>query len=241
MLAFLLEFSLAEAAVETPKFVARRAELEEMHKHLDGESGRKVIVLLGLGGIGKTQLAMQYAKKHKDEYSALLWLNAKDETSLQSSFVAAARQIRRQHPDALAVFDIDQHVDEDEDEDVDQSVGQEVGQVVDRSIKGVQQWLSMPSNTGWLLIYDNYDNPKVYGREDSTAFDLRKYMPHAYQGKIIVTTRSSEVGVGHCIRLRSLGLQDGLEILGYFSGRGELEKGEWGLRLVRCCDLCSSR
>jgi hypothetical protein len=40
-----------------------------------------------IGGIGKTQLTVAYAKRHKDNYSAIFWLNIKDEEdSLKQSF-----------------------------------------------------------------------------------------------------------------------------------------------------------
>jgi adenylylsulfate kinase-like enzyme len=36
---------------------------------------RKVFVLYGLGGIGKTQLAVEFARKHQSTFSAIFWLD----------------------------------------------------------------------------------------------------------------------------------------------------------------------
>ncbi|KAH9205404.1 hypothetical protein DL95DRAFT_417453 [Leptodontidium sp. 2 PMI_412] len=47
-------------------FVARKTELAEIHKALGSDGSRRVVVLHGLGGIGKTQLAAAYAKQHKE-------------------------------------------------------------------------------------------------------------------------------------------------------------------------------
>ena len=65
--------------------MAREEELAEMHRKLNGDGSRRIIVLHGLGGIGKTQLTVAYAKRHKDSYSAVFWLNIKDEDSLKQS------------------------------------------------------------------------------------------------------------------------------------------------------------
>ena len=52
-------------------FVAREHELREIHKSLSGDSSRRTVVLHGLGDIGKTQLAVAYTKRHKDNYLAI--------------------------------------------------------------------------------------------------------------------------------------------------------------------------
>ena len=64
-----------------------------MHRTLDNNGSRGTVVLHGLGGIGKTQLTAAYAKRYKDNYSAIFWLNTKDEYSLKQSFAKVARQI----------------------------------------------------------------------------------------------------------------------------------------------------
>jgi ATP/maltotriose-dependent transcriptional regulator MalT len=46
---------------------------------------RKVAILHGLGGIGKTQLAIHFARIHQNDFSAIFWLNGKSrETLIQS-------------------------------------------------------------------------------------------------------------------------------------------------------------
>ena len=67
---FLVAFSLSNV-FEIEHFVAREEELAEMHRTLSGDSSRRIIVLHSLGGIGKTQLTVVYAIRHKDSYSAV--------------------------------------------------------------------------------------------------------------------------------------------------------------------------
>ena len=68
-----------------------------MHRMLRGDGSRRTVVLHGLGGIGKTQLTIAYAKRHRHNYSAIFWLNIKDEDSLRQSFAKVAKQIMRNH------------------------------------------------------------------------------------------------------------------------------------------------
>ncbi|KAI3326685.1 heterokaryon incompatibility protein-domain-containing protein [Xylariaceae sp. AK1471] len=58
---FSITFSLSEVP-EIQHFVAREGELAEMRRTLSSDGSRRVVVLHGLGGIGKTQLAITYAK-----------------------------------------------------------------------------------------------------------------------------------------------------------------------------------
>jgi len=71
------------------------------------------VVFHGLEGIDKTWLTIAYAKRHKDDYSAVFWLNVKGEDSLKQSFAKAARQVLREHPSAspLSTVDIKENLD----------------------------------------------------------------------------------------------------------------------------------
>ncbi|KAL6242969.1 hypothetical protein RBB50_010069 [Rhinocladiella similis] len=58
-----------------------------------GHACRSAVVLHGLGGIGKTQLAIKYATQHKEKYTAIFWLNANNKDSLELSFRHIAQRI----------------------------------------------------------------------------------------------------------------------------------------------------
>ena len=149
----MVAFSLSNVS-EVNHFVAREEELAEMHKKLSSDCSRRTVVLHGLGGIGKTQLTIAYAIRYKDRYSAVFWLNIKDEDSVKQSFAKVAKQILREHPLASRLSNMDTKGDLDE--------------VVD----AVKAWLSLPNNNRWPMIYDNYDNPKLPGNRDSVAVDI---------------------------------------------------------------------
>jgi hypothetical protein len=103
---------------------------------------------------------------------------------------------------------------------------------IDEVIDAVKAWLSLPNNTRWLMIYDNYDNPKLAGNTDPAAVDIRKYLPESYQGSVIITTRSSEVKIGHRIRIIKLeDVHDSVKILSNASRREGLLDGKGFLNL----------
>lgn len=67
-------------------FVGREAELEQIHQQLQQSSTVAISAIAGMGGIGKTELALQYARKHCREGSypgGLCWLRAREEVGTQ--------------------------------------------------------------------------------------------------------------------------------------------------------------
>jgi AAA+ ATPase superfamily predicted ATPase len=187
--------------------VAREEELAEVHSKLNGDGSRRTVVLHGLGGIGKTQLTVAYAKRHKDSYSAIFWLNIKDVDSLKQTFAKVARQMLREHPSAGRLSSVD------------------VKENLDEVIDAVKAWLSL-SQHAMADDIRHYDNPKLPGNEDPEAVDIRKFLPESYQGSVIITTRSSQVNTGHLIRIRKLeDTRDSLEILSNTSRREALING----------------
>ncbi|MFC4071854.1 FxSxx-COOH system tetratricopeptide repeat protein [Actinoplanes subglobosus] len=60
-------------------FTGRREQLELMAAKLRAEP-RLPLVLFGLGGVGKTQLAAEYLHRHAGEYGLVWWITAEDPT-----------------------------------------------------------------------------------------------------------------------------------------------------------------
>ncbi|KAK5702381.1 hypothetical protein LTR17_022378 [Elasticomyces elasticus] len=184
------------------KLVGRKDELNNMHTALVGDGSRHTVILDGLGGIGKTQLAVAYAKRYKDKYSAVFWLNVRDETSVKQSFAIVAKRILRYHPSASHVSDV------------------HLGGNLDDIVNAVLAWLGESDNTRWLAIFDNYDNPKVRSNDLPDAVDIRRFLPDAYQGSVIITTRSSEVRYGQRVLVQKLkSTQESVDILSNTSRR----------------------
>jgi hypothetical protein len=193
---------------QAAQFVAREKELLKMHEMLHGHSNRSIVVLHGLGGIGKTQLAVEYIKRYKEKYTAIFWLNANDEDSLRLSFRSIARQVLKYQPSTRILSDMELEGD------------------LDQVVSAVKAWFDLRDNTRWLMIYDNYDNPRTSNTSDPMTVDVRQYLPESDQGSIIITTRLASVTQGRRLHVQKLtDLEDGLKILSNMSGREGIENG----------------
>ncbi|QKQ72230.1 tetratricopeptide repeat protein [Nostoc sp. TCL240-02] len=64
-------------AVPFEKFVGREAELQNLHQQLQTSRQVAIVAVAGMGGVGKTELATQYAKQHLQNYQGgVCWLSA---------------------------------------------------------------------------------------------------------------------------------------------------------------------
>ena len=68
---------------------------------------RKVAILHGLGGIGKTQLAIRFARDHRDDFTAIFWLHGKDRDALLQSLSFALNRLPEQYWDRETINDED--------------------------------------------------------------------------------------------------------------------------------------
>lgn len=104
-------------------FTGRERLLAELQEALAAQ-GRAA--LSGMGGMGKTQTAVEYAYRHQDEYVYTLWAAADSREALLSSYVAIAELLNL--PEAGT-------------------------KIQTAAVGAVQRWLV--SQEGWLLILDN--------------------------------------------------------------------------------------
>jgi hypothetical protein len=127
----------------TRHFVQRDREMAQLEEFFTTDADaddkrRKVFVVYGLGGMGKSQLCIEYMRRHKDNFSAIFSLNGSSKDALRQSLANAAARLPREGPSSTRSLPQDLHD-------------------VDWAIEVFQQWLSMEANTGWLLVLDNVD------------------------------------------------------------------------------------
>jgi len=88
-----------EAIRPVPSFSGRESELAALSQALaDGN----VAVLYGLGGLGKSSLAREYAWRNRDEYSVIWWIHAQTEDAIVESLLRLG---------SLFVRGLDRHTD----------------------------------------------------------------------------------------------------------------------------------
>jgi len=126
----------------TSAFFGRDSDLNLMRQYLYQTSDlkrRRICVLHGLGGIGKTQLAIEYARLHKCEYTSVFWLDGKTEESLIQSLLSISPRLPKGQMLNL---------------DIQEIKGAEESR---ERAREVLRWFTLEGNSKWLLIFDNID------------------------------------------------------------------------------------
>ena len=77
-----------------PYFTDRDQALAELHQALTaGQTAALTQAIKGLGGVGKSQLALEYAFRHVGEYDGIWWLHAEEPTTLARDYVDLAPKL----------------------------------------------------------------------------------------------------------------------------------------------------
>lgn len=192
----------------TEGFTGRQEELTKIKDALHSDDSRRIAILYGLGGIGKSQIAATYAKRNREHYSAIFWLNAQSEDSLTQSFAHIASQIHQQHTIIKGSSDPSSTTSTQD------------------AVITVKSWLGLPRNRNWLLIFDNYDNISLSENSSVQTRTIDEYIPQLLQGCIIITTRSSNIMMGRRIKINKLdNIVESMDILSYTSERKDFANG----------------
>lgn len=153
-------------------FTGRKAELDLMETQLTPgkvQNRRKICIIHGLGGIGKSQLAIEYARSQRTHYTSFFWLNGNTESLLITSLVELAKRL----PEGQIAIRQVKGLEETK-----------------KRAKEVLEWFSREGNERWLLVYDNIDKTS-YGEKEprsneqpSSAYNIEDYFPDGDTGSI---------------------------------------------------------
>jgi tetratricopeptide (TPR) repeat protein len=145
--------------------------------------------IVGLGGTGKTQVALQFAYSVKEgwpEYS-VFWVPALSMESFEQACIGVVKALHIPY---------------------DVSGKEDVKEVV-------QQHLSSSRAGRWLLVVDNADDTDIFfGTEQSKG--IVDYLPKSDAGVIVYTTRTRDVAEltrGDVVELGAMGRQDATSFL----------------------------
>ncbi|KAH7203372.1 hypothetical protein BKA60DRAFT_527350 [Fusarium oxysporum] len=173
-------------------FVGRQEVISQLQQLLFTDPDGQRVVLVGLGGVGKTQIALQLAHIVKKEDQAdrnysVIWMPA---LSMASFEQACSKMISK--------FGIEQTNEENPKETF-------------------KRFLSSEKVGKWFLIIDNADNIEtLYGKAEA-AGGINQFIPDCEHGYILYTTRSREVAISvaqnNIVKLSEMDDQDAKTLL----------------------------
>ncbi|KAI1456285.1 P-loop containing nucleoside triphosphate hydrolase protein [Annulohypoxylon moriforme] len=169
-------FSIHQADPKVPCFMVETFEaLSQLDEYLlpaedllvSSQPDRiRVGLLCGMGGLGKTEIAIEYIHSRKSFFDAIFWVRAEDSSKLESDIAQIAVRLGIQDPN------------EPDDK------------VINREL--ALQWLCNPFKrehiaeksvrvpASWLLVFDNADEPDI----------LAPYRDITKSGAVLITSRS---------------------------------------------------
>jgi tetratricopeptide (TPR) repeat protein len=109
-----------------PFFTGREKVLEALGESLER---RGAAALSGLGGVGKTETAVEYAYRHRNNYNFVFWAKAESRDTLVWDFASIAAVL---------------------------SLPESTAKEQEAAVSAVKRWLE--NNAAWLLVLDNADD-----------------------------------------------------------------------------------
>ncbi|KAJ5117581.1 hypothetical protein N7448_011213 [Penicillium atrosanguineum] len=152
----------------------------------------KLLSFMGLGGMGKTQLAIRFARDHKDDFTAIFWLSGKDRATLVQCLSSILPRIPGQS------------------ENIDVVNNEEV----EKRSRTVLRWLASEGNSRWLIIFDNIDQYAPVNSAVGQGYDIEEFFPGADHGSILITSRLQRLTeLGETFPIHRLNPRDAMQLL----------------------------
>ncbi|KAK1962871.1 hypothetical protein LY78DRAFT_642439 [Colletotrichum sublineola] len=173
---------------QNPDYVGRLEILDTIKetlgygKSLDMRHSR--LSLFGLGGVGKTQVALAFSYWVRENYSdvSVFWVHAASSDRFRQAFTAMAEELRI-------------HGHDDSKADVPMLV---------------RRWLERKERGRWIMVIDNADDKELFFPSDSGSSNTSKersaplssrlgnYLPDCAHGSILITTRDKKAASRFC-------------------------------------------
>ncbi|GAB3186802.1 tetratricopeptide (TPR) repeat protein [Micromonospora palomenae] len=158
-------------------FVGRYDAMRELTDALRGEPGSTVAIhsVRGLDGVGKSELALQYALRSQDRYRVTWWISARSAESVE-----------------LGLATLAQHL----------TLGSVSGRATSEAAGWAVAWLR--SHGGWLLILDDVQHPEDIGLLQGLLSSSGDLLITSRRGDLGVADRTLELDVLRPVDSRDL-------------------------------------
>ncbi|KAI4940646.1 hypothetical protein J4E91_011283 [Alternaria rosae] len=174
-------------------FVGREDIIAKISERRAAASSHTRVALVGLGGVGKSQIAIEYAYRTQtaDPQVLVVWIHASNPTRFQQGYRDIADRLLLPGREDLKA-------------DV---------------LQLVHAWLSDGRNGQWLMILDNVDDDGVFFSNDQGGKPLESFLPQTARGTILVTSRNTVAatnlvgGHGDVVEVEPMGEDEALQLL----------------------------
>ncbi|KAL6232292.1 hypothetical protein BDW75DRAFT_232903 [Aspergillus navahoensis] len=149
-----------------PHFVGRQEEIQKIEDLISMPNGPKKLAISGLGGVGKTQIALELAYRMRDrkpEYS-IFWIPCTSYEAVEQACMTIAQMV--------GIQDV------------------EPAEVKER----LKTYLSQTDDK-WILIFDNADDMGMWMKGSPTAPPLKNIIPRSENGHVLFTSRNRKLVV----------------------------------------------
>ncbi|KAF3392458.1 hypothetical protein F1880_008921 [Penicillium rolfsii] len=179
-----------------PMFVGREAVISAIKERLQAiGQGHERVALVGLAGVGKTQIAVEYSYHVRESTpdTWVFWIHASNTARLEQGYqeIATVAEIPGRDDPKMNILQL------------------------------VYQWLCDARNGRWLMVLDNTDDDGIFfnGSTSDERRPLVGFLPQAAHGSILITSRNDRaarnlVGSdGHVIKVQPMNEEDSLVLL----------------------------
>ncbi|CUS13676.1 unnamed protein product, partial [Tuber aestivum] len=179
-------------------FTGRR-ELLELVKRVSESNAHNRIALHGLGGSGKTEIALEYVYQRASESDChIFWVQGSGLLKFTEGLRDVAQHVRIPPP----------------------------GTETDGEgfLLSIRRWLEGPNSGSWILVVDNADNDADFAGNSSP---IAKFIPQGTKGTVILTTRSRRVASRQGCKMIEVGRMEEEDAQELFSKRiGSMDSPE---------------
>lgn len=151
----------------------------------------------GLGGVGKTQTALEYVHRHLAEYDHAFWTTADSTEALVSGYVKIAGLLKLPEANTATPHKDIAELAKSDNPDLRSSTTDSSGKLQDQPpiVVAVKHWLS--SHQRWLLVLDNADKLDI----------VKLFLPPNPSGHILLTSRGpvfDTIGIVKPVKLNEM-------------------------------------
>ncbi|KAJ5889620.1 hypothetical protein N7504_010430 [Penicillium tannophilum] len=148
-----------------PRFLGRNDEIFQLKQHILSRNHVRKAAISGLGGMGKTQIALELAYQvREDSTLSIFWIPATSIEAVEQAFMS-----------------------------INERLGLPSGPTIDVKSQ-VKIYLSSQEVDPWLLIIDNADDADMW-MSSHTVPALKNFLPQCHKGFILFTSRNQQLAI----------------------------------------------